>query len=568
MRKNYLLILISLLFIIIFSSGCGGDSVPVISTPTAIQPTVQPTIATPTPHVISSLTELEAKRVTISARDGGKVTQGSMTVDIPANALQNDSSIEIARVNIKEVTASAGDDISEIYKISTGSKDVGTELQIPATVKIHVTNEEIPFIWNGIKWLPVDYTYDNDTQELILFLDYLDEDDDEWYESGGERGTRSGPLAVGVSKSKDTMLSFISSGKHFKMFYNNPQEKIYTESIAKTLEEAYDYYVNLGYNKPITSDLQSATGEKYVAVYIYPYSNSNPDPQSYGIAGTGGTLEINKERVDAITGKSVCYHELFHLIQFSYTDREAVFYNWFGEATAVCMEYKAINRPGEFFDCTSGEYWNTGIWNETFDNDDEYYTKFPFWSYMIKNYGASTNILHNIMKSSFKKHNGEEFNNIFKTQFGKDMITCLNENTEDYYMTGKFYNKTYFYNFKDRDVNQPYVSLVEKKAKEPDNSSLSISISRLSTKYVCYSSKNFHDTFKLELSGKSSNCKVKFFYLKNNNGSYSVTQEEINDTKTIHNFGTDFEYLFILIENTSINSNADVTVKTAVLSEE
>ena len=562
MLKKYSVILISI--IIILSSGCGGDSISVISTPT---PTVLPVI-TSTPGVVSSLTELGKNTVTIHAGEGGKITEGNMTVEIPGGSLQNDSSVEIARVNINEVTASSGDDISEMYKISTGNTDEGAELETPATVKIHVTDEKIPFIWNGTKWLPADYVYDSNTQEIILYLDYLDEDDDDWNESGGELGTMSGPLVIGAGKSSNTMLSLMSSGKHFKMFYNNSSEKTYTEAIAKNLEEAYDYYGTLGYNKPITSDLQSAKGEKYVAVYIYPYADYNPDPRSYGIAGTGGTLEINKNLVDPVTGKSVCYHELFHLIQFSYTNRDAVFYNWFGEATAVCMEYKAINRPAEMFDCNTGEYWNTGIWNETFDCDDEYYTKFPFWSYMIKKYGTGTNILHNIMKSSFSKHNGEEFNNIFKTQFGKDMVTCLNENIEDYYIFGTVYNKNYFYNFKERNVNQPNISLLEKKAKDPDDSSSSFSISRLSTAYVCYTSKNFHGTFKLELSDKSSNCTVKLFYLKNNNGTYSVTQEEINDIKTIDKLGTDFTYLFMLVENTSINSNAMVNVKTTALSEE
>lgn len=98
--------------------------------------------------------------------------------------------------------------------------------------------------------------------------------------------------------------------------------------------EPYDYYVSLGYNKPITSDFQLANDPNnyLVAVYIYPYSSGeNPDPRSYGIAGTGGTLEINKNLVDANTGKSVFYHELFHLVQFSY-DKNSTFYNWFGEA--------------------------------------------------------------------------------------------------------------------------------------------------------------------------------------------------------------------------------------------
>jgi len=569
--KKYLLVFIFTLFVaLFFFPGCGSDGsgVPVISTPTIVQPTAQPTVqptAAPSTHVVSSLTEIEAKRVTVSAKDGGSFSEGNLTLIVPGDALENDSSVEIARVNMKQVTASSRSDISDIYKISTGINEEGADLQKPAIVRIHGGNDEAPYIWSGTSWLPVDYTYDANTQEIVLNLSYLEQDGEEWEESGGELGTINGPAVIGKGKSKD-MPSLISSKKHFKVFYNNDQEKSYAESIAGTLEDAYDYYTSLGYNKPITSDfqLENDPNNYLVAVYIYPYSSGeNPDSRSYGIAGTGGTLEINKKLVDANRGKSVFYHELFHLVQFSY-DKNASFYNWFTEATAMSMEYKAINRPVEIYDCNSGEYWDTSVWNETFDSDDAYYTKFPFWSYIIRTYGKNTNVLHNIMKSPFKKRNGEEFNEVFKTLLNKDMVTCLNENTEDYYINGNFFNKTYFYSFKDREPNQPFISLMEKKSKEPDNSATNVSITRLSTKYICYSSTNYHDTFKLELSDKSSNCKVKLFYVKNNSGNYSVTQEEINDTKTIDHFGNDFKYLFVLVENTSINTNATVAIKTSI----
>ncbi|MEQ8225910.1 MAG: hypothetical protein ABRQ37_26595, partial [Candidatus Eremiobacterota bacterium] len=358
MKKNYLPVVL-LLLLIVLSSGCGGDSsaIPIVSTP-AITPTAIP--VTPTSHVVSSLTETEVKLATISAKDGGTLTEGDMTVEIPSNALAHDGKIEIAKVKINNMTSSDVND-GNIYKISSGSDDEVDELQEPAIIRIKAGSQQKPLTWNGGEWLPVDYSYDSGTQEIVIELNCLDEDINEWTEEAEEEGSIEEPIIVGIGTSTDYQYSIISSKNRFKIFYCNEQDKSYAQAIGNAIEEAYDYFSGLGYRAPVKSALTSGTSD-YIYTYIYP-SASSPDYEktSWGVAGTKGYLAFNKNslNINENLGKSTCYHEMLHLIQFAYGNRN-VYPDWFDESMAVAMQYYGMNKTQEMYDL-AGCRWDYDI---------------------------------------------------------------------------------------------------------------------------------------------------------------------------------------------------------------
>lgn len=566
MKKNYLAIVLFLLFIAL-SSGCGGDStaVPVISTPT-ISPTTVP--STPTPDIISTLTETNVKTSAISAKNGGTITEGNMTVEIPPGALEEDGTVEIAKVKINNITSSDVNE-EEIYKISSGNKDDTDELQEPATVRIKAAEGQRPLTWNGGEWLPVDYSYDSATREIILELTCIDEDINEWTEEGEEEGTVDEPVIVGIGKSTDYQTSYKS--RRFEVFFCNESDLDYAESIAMTLEKAYDYYVrDLKYNSPVRTNLVSGKSE-HIYVYIYP-SKSAPDfrKSSRGIAGAKGYMAFNKNLVDMNTdmGKSTCYHELLHLIQFSYTGREFC-PNWFDESMAVCMQYYAMNKTRNInmYDLAGGR-WRYDILKGPFDSNENqsYYYRYTAWSYIINKNGPE--VLHRIMKKFKASDDLVRFNKIIGEETTSDFVTTFNNIAEDYYTGGTFFNRKYFNNLEERSSEQPYNYIISRDAVEPEDETISFSIKPFSVDYKCYSSKKFKGTVELGFSEVSSNCRVYIFPSFCTNGVCSPVNPEavtgVNAVKTINNFGTNITDVFILVENTSPDSDAAATLKVKI----
>ncbi|MEQ8186845.1 MAG: hypothetical protein ABRQ39_02640 [Candidatus Eremiobacterota bacterium] len=561
MYKKYFLI--AVIFTLFLSAGCGDGSSPVltVSTPTQV-PTCAP--VTQTPHVVSSLTETDVKVATISAKDGGTLTEGNMTVEIPPNALANDGKIEIAKVKINNMTSS---DVNEgdIYKISSGGEDEVDELQQPATVRIKADSQQIPLTWNGGEWLPLDYSYDTGTQEIIIELNCLDEDINEWTEEGEEEGSIEEPVIVGIGKSTDYQYSIISNKNRFKIFYCNAQDKAYAEAIGNAVEEACDYYDGLGYRAPVKSVLEYGTSD-YIYVYIYPSPSSpNYEKDSWGIAGTRGYMAFNKSsmNINEPLGKRTCYHEVWHLIQFAYGNRNA-YPDWFDESMAVAMQYYGMNKTQEMYDL-AGCRWDYDILYSPFNSTSGYYERYIVWSYIIKK--QKPRILHNIMVKFQPKENINKFNTVMLEETGKDFVTTFNEVAEDYYIGGTFFNNAFFNNLKKRSASQPYDYIIARDCiQDPNNSTETISVKPLSIGYRCYESKNFKGSITLDFSEVSTNCRVVIYPIKDNgNGNYNVGNQEViygnSSTKTISNFGTDITDIFVLIENTSINSNAGATLK-------
>ena len=536
-------------------------------TPTAIIP-----IATATPEVISSLTELEVKEAILTDENGGSLTEDDLTVEVSGEALDKDCELEIAKININGMISSSG--TTEIYKISSGNKDDDTELKEDATVRIKADSQGIPMMWNGFEWLPVEYSYDSANQEIILHIDSLEEDDNEWINYGDDEASIEGPIALSIGTRTDYPKS-LTSGK-FKVFYSTDDDEDYARSVAKILKEAYDYYTILGYKSPVTSIMASKETSDYIYTYVFS-AKAHPEYEhdSRGLAWTVGYIAFNSDlvKLDEPLGKSTCYHELLHLIQYSYSGRKT-YPRWFSESMTTCMQYYAVNRPTEKYDLPDGRWKTDLLSNEVFNvlcnKSVDDYNKYFIWSYMVKK--SDIKLFHNIMTDFKPGDNAQKLNSAFKNKFTRDLPTLYNELVEDYYVDGKFFNSTYFNKLDTRNENQPYGYIIRTASKVPENSENSYSVAPLGAKYVCYGGGTFKGSINLTFSDISSNCRIVMVPMKYDSETYVTGQKVVingvNSVQNVNNFGTDVTNLLILIENTSISSDGDVTIKTKVTESE
>ena len=69
----------------------------------------------------------------------------------------------------------------------------------------------MPMIWSGEEWFPVDYNYDSNTGEIIMGLNCLDEDINEWTDEGGEMGTIEAPLVAPLKRPSVIKATSLSS---------------------------------------------------------------------------------------------------------------------------------------------------------------------------------------------------------------------------------------------------------------------------------------------------------------------------------------------------------------------
>ncbi|MEQ8170195.1 MAG: hypothetical protein ABRQ38_15025, partial [Candidatus Eremiobacterota bacterium] len=131
-----------------------------------------------------------------------------------------------------------------------------------------------------------------------------------------------------------------------------------------------------------------------------------------------------------------------------------------------------------------------------------------------------------------------------------------------------FFNRKYFNNLEERSSEQPYNYIISRDAVEPEDETISFSIKPFSVDYKCYSSKKFKGTVELGFSEVSSNCRVYIFPSFCTNGVCSPVNPEavtgVNAVKTINNFGTNITDVFILVENTSPDSDAAATLKVKI----
>ncbi len=571
MKKNCSLIIL-LLLVISLSSGCGGDStVPVIITPTA-GPT--PSVTSPDSEIISTLTELESQQALISAKNGGTVSLGDIEVEIADNSMSEDTSVEISRVSINSNGALKSSDVTTGYEISTGLKDEDEELTEPARVTFkNVSANQRPALYNGQSWFPVDdYEYDPNTGKMSLWINFIDNDTNEYIESGGEESSVETPIVIALNNDTGYDKELITNKGHFKIFYNNGDED-YVKTMEPILEEAYEYYQTLGYKEPVKALINRKTGtSKYI--YTYVYSNMGNKYDGYkGVAWTAGYLGYNRNLLDLSkpVNQSTFYHEILHLIQYAYSGDRSTYKSWFSESMCTSMQYYAINRPGEKYDLSDGRWNRDLLWDEIFNqmssNSQNNYNKYIIWSYMMNRSSLKNRLFQNMMTDLKPAdiENPEKLSFAFQKNVGKSLPLLMNDLIEDYYIYGKFFNSDYFSKLSDRSSGQPYSSIINRDSINPGTWSEDYTISPLSMRYICYKSGNYEGNFELNFSNLSSSCKIRIFPMKkDSDGSYTISPvEEVTGSVTKkYTFGSDMTHLFVLIENTSMGSNAKVSVST------
>ena len=512
---------------------------------------------------IADVKELEKKSAVVSKEKGGQLTNDDLTIDIPADDVDSDENIEVSKVE----WAKDADDESDVYEIS--SKDNQSfELDKPATITLKTdsnTDNLIPMLWTGYDWLPIEGTYDKDKKEITFKVKAIYKDIDEFYTNGGQEGKVDGPLLIKAGKASIFKNKITSDNKHFKVYYPEKVTKDYAQSIADYLEEAYDVYAKLKFNKPVTSIVDDEDKEtvNYTTVYINNLDvNGNAVP--FGYMGFDTDLDAKASKK-----KSTCYHELFHEVEFSYSGRsDDMFPDWFDEGMAASIDGHLPNEADKFDYLFSHFEQNRFIepFTSTKDSYMHYYV-FPFWSYVMKKYGDG--IFGDIMKNFKRPYTLESCDKALKSaKIEPGFVGTYNDVVEDYYVNGTFFNKAHFANnMKNRAEDQPWLDITESAAKSsPIDDSKDYTLKPLSTNFLRYDSSNTNikDNFKLTIKGDSSDYKVKIFYLNDKNGNVSnVGTEEITSdtTKTIKEFGSKETTVFLLMENTSLTSDLKLSIK-------
>ncbi|MEQ8221326.1 MAG: formylglycine-generating enzyme family protein [Candidatus Eremiobacterota bacterium] len=545
------------------------------------------------PKVISTLTEISSTVGKISANQGGTVSHEGLTVQLPANSLISDSEVKVALVTIDN-NKSQG----KCYKISTNSPDEVLELKEPATVKISgtATGKSAMVFWDGTEWLPVDSSYDSNKKEVTLKLNCIYKDISQWFHSGGELGIIDGAIVLAWFDWVDeqAILNLMSKNSHFEIKYWGYENRFYAEKIANFLEDGYDFYISdpgepFRFVEPVKFIINEPNNvSDHVVVYIKTFSSSLLN--DLGITGSGlatplGYIRIPKD-LEANDMQVVCCHELFHLIQFNYSNRMKDFNDhnkinqnwpdiWFFENTADTMGLYAFNNINResFYDYEGGyRHWapddgsNFFTYSLESDRDLHEYENRLFWNYMIKIYGFEIfkTFISDNSPNYVRNLQGINDKCLSESKIKKPLDKVYFEAFEDYYIYGKFFNSDNFVNLKDRPPGQPYF---KDKAINPFNNSyfwpysITVNLEHLSGNYFVFNSGSNKGNLYLTVKYKSPSVKTRIFYFMDQSTVLKpgeFTASDINHTIT--NFGSYITDVCVLLENTSLTDDTQVNL--------
>jgi len=585
-KKGYIPMFIAFLLLLFIAGviGCGGGS-----------NTVMTVIPTPTSNdgsqILSTLTEISSTSNTISSTQGGTITHDKLTVEFPPGSLPSDSVIKIALVTINSLSDNTQ---HQGYKISTDSPDKVIKLKEPAVVRLHLdlsaSNPTLIF-WDGYEWLPMESSYESNTQEMSVYLKFIDRDINQAIHYGGELGTVDGPTVINAIGDNNKIIAnsdggiipdipknnFVSAEGHFKVYYNNDEG--YAKSITDILEQSFDYYKNLGFNAPVTFyfrqyeffeippfDPESEFFNR-INIYILPRKNNEG-----GWAHPHGYIKII-EGLSEIDQKHVPSHELFHLIQDAYTVGNRELWGWMLDSTATAIQHYTFNhyfQSLDYYDCKESEYDhyckdNAFTFSLNNTTDEHYpYRNFIFWAYILQQDSSKPNKFKSFIEdNSYDRKDLRSVNSKCLSTLGESLESVYFKAFEDYYIYGKVFNARYFTNFSDpfRPPDSPFNDFPIWYNPNTNNNSKEVNLEHLSGKCLNFEAGN-RGIFHINITELPSNTVVKLFKIKKGNNQSAQLSGEvqlINNKATINNFGIDITNVYMLLENHSLEENKKVT---------
>jgi len=559
----FIVSVIVVFFVCMLLSGCSGNSgsgLPGATNPSDIESTVS---------------EQSSTVVKISSVTGGTFTHKNLTITIPPNALEEDTFIKISLVSILRngVIQSNGD----CYKISTNSEDNIQELNESATVTIAVdasfTTPSL-YLWDGEDWINPDAQFNSINRTLTFKMNCIYEDLNDWMEYGsGLQGPSvfqigEASLSQGIKAAVATANSNIvvmSSKKRFRIECTESQRR-FAEMLGGYLEAGYDYYVSKGFKAPVrfildSEDADAATPKEYIYVKISYSENGTAHADSKGI------IKLPTSLVDTAARQTASLHELFHLVEYSYSNRRD-WEDWLSESetegisTFACNQifnqnsFYDINSKDSFFPSQKGFIYAL----DKFSSDEVWqYQNAVFWGYVMGNYGGVDKFRAFLVNSNV--HDLAWLDSMCKSQLNESLSTVYAKAYEDYYIYGQFFNNVNFYRLSSRKSGQPYYSERQDvfSSANPYKQGQTFSIEHMSGKNIMLSNASSEGAagktgiLSITLKGKVETTKVKLFYFSFSaeSGYELISQEEIQGSSKKVTIGTDITDVFLIFENLS-----------------
>lgn len=540
--------------------------------------------ATNLSDIESTVSELSSTVVKISSITGGTVTHKNLTITIPANALEEDTFIKVSLVSIVRngVIQSNGD----CYKISTNSEDNIQELNESATVTFAVDSSLTTpalYFWDGEDWINPDAQYNDNERTLTFRINCIYEDLDDWTEYGsGLQGpsvfqigdssiSQSMMAAVATTNSKIVMMS---SKKRFRIECTENQRS-FAEMLGNYLEAGYDYYVSKGFKAPVnfildSEDTEATSPKEYIYVKISYSENGTAHADSKGI------IKLPTSLVDTAARQTASLHELFHLVEYSYSNRRD-WEDWLSESetegisTFACNQifnqnsFYDINSKDSFFPSQKGFVYAL----DKFSSEEVWqYQNAIFWSYVMGNYGGVDKLRAFLVNS--KVHDLAWLDGMCKSQLNESLTTVYTKAYEDYYVYGQFFNNANFYRLSPRKSGQPYYSERQDafSSGNPYKQGQTFSLDHMSGKNVMLSNASSEGSagktgiLSITLSGKVETTKVKLFYFSFSaeSGYALISHEEIQGSSKKVTMGTDITDVLIVFENISFAQDDQINL--------
>lgn len=593
---------IALLALILSMAGCGGQGssgsiVPVSTDTIASDTTASPTaVGSVLPDgddtVESSVAETSSSSSLIRKDTGGSVTVGRLKVTIPPSALSADTTIKAAAVTVTDdgVTESG----SQCYQISTDSAEEGAELSLNAAVTITVDQADAASpeleIWDGFEWISGNAAYNSTTRQMTFSLNYIGPDLDQFSYCNSSDLKVKGPVIFEVRSSKSAArsgiekLQILSGGSHFIILFPSEDFRTFAEYLGRYLEEGYTFYSDQGFSKPI-SFIDSPKDQPYILVDIFPSDNNTAT--SY----TNGLIRIPTVRIadNEMTNRSLCFHELFHLVTLSYSGALRRWPpNWMDESRTEAIAHYGANyvvngNKGSYYD-VQGSINVPGPrgFNYPLDSNSapDCYNSFVFWSYIMKKYGGVQKFKEFVSYDRNVKYNLTWLDGMCGSLLKKPLQTVYAEAFEDYYANGSVFNRNNFCNtafFPSREADMPYplpifILWAFSGTSEYNvySTAQALKVSRCSGSYVIFSNnanspaETKTGTLCLSVANDyPDDVKIKAYRFLANGGQYTL--EGSGEMKTgdseFASFGTTWNVMYLLIENKSLTSDRTVKLR-------
>jgi hypothetical protein len=491
LRPQFMALFPLFLTLLLFQGCSGGASSTAAESP----------VARPSSNLdISQMTELSSTSAKISAAQGGTIAHQAVTCVFPAGALPADAVVKLSEVSLSMSTQDASlRDLTGVYTLSATSFTEPIELDVSATLTLRIDpagfdRASIRLVfWDGGRWHDVPAEYNETNNTLSSTADVLLPFGTRIYNMANRSsspvkpGKRRGAMTVtefvavkvvgvptAVTQGKTTQQHILAAvappkakfyeSSNFIVQYQQNADLELAKAVSGYMENAYDKIVGqMGFRKPGPCGLLGSSN-KWQVIFT-------DLGDAYGRADASNFIEIQEGTEPGDSLSHTCHHEFFHLVQYK-TLRDAKNgttdgLGWFDETTSDGVGYYAQKGLGVMYcaaDTDDMGYFQARLDDdERVSNRDYEYSHFPFISYILANYGHPR--FKAFFEAFYSQKDGEKSINM--TSLDTVATAALGKSVsgpngifwdfyEDYFISGKVFNKNNFLNLPKRSNGSPF----------------------------------------------------------------------------------------------------------------